>query len=709
MKKTRKIFSKCLALALVLGVLMGAFPVSVSAASAGSETVAAGKHSISVSYDYADIENHVADTSKLGTVTPSATSASQGEIITLRVNSLPAYAAIRVVYLDYTPTGSAGVCRYELTGDLKFEMPDSDVVITPSYMVNRSNGYYKATIEVYDYEGTYSSASFDPDYPRGAGEAFNFAAGATDRIVKGGISCRVLTQPDPNANVSLGSRIAVRYYNQNGTASTNVMNSNVYDAPNSDQRVLVYFSKKYSVYCTDLLDGILYLNEDEEYPLYTDQTEYIPGQPVFIHERTRIEEFNKYPDDSKVYMMYYVAGGKLNYCTRYSDSDPRYYFIMPEHNTYAAMKQVFYVDVKTNVTGEGTVRLSADRAINGDVISVNTTPAEGYRLKSITLSSDIQDRMLEEPLPADITDSKSFTMPMASAYYSLRGKTITVNAEFEKDICEVTVKADGTNEEIKVSVPSGTKFYDAMENAGVYSALDNMETDDRLFREIVTKPLADFENEDEYTDDAFELINSTITGNMTVYATFFTKIKNVSLELKRPEAGVSVTLDGDTQSIVPEITLAKNQNCALYDDPKWTFGNMEELNLSYEGTFNAAETFYVEMMLVPDFGYWLDCNTAVSATGVELEEVTGRMAIGVVLSAKPMPLLGDANCDGILNVRDLTAIQRHIDESSLLTGDRLIAADINIDGTVDINDATALQRYFAEYETNYRIGKSVAA
>ena len=236
-----------------------------------------------------------------------------------------------------------------------------------------------------------------------------------------------------------------------------------------------------------------------------------------------------------------------------------------------------------------------------------------------------------------------------------------------------------------------------------------METDDRLFREIVTKPLADFENEDEYTDDAFELIDSTITGNMTVYATFFTKIKNVSLELKRPEAGVSVTLDGDMQSIVPEITLAKNQNCALYDDPKWTFGNMEELNLSYEGTFNAAETFYVEMMLVPDFGYWLDCNTAVSATGAELEEVTGRMAIGVVLSAKPMPLLGDANCDGILNVRDLTAIQRHIDESSLLTGDRLIAADINSDGTVDINDATALQRYFAEYETNYRIGKSVAA
>ena len=317
--------------------------------------------------------------------------------------------------------------------------------------------------------------------------------------------------------------------------------------------------------------------------------------------------------------------------------------------------------------------------------------------------------MLEEPLPADITDSKSFTMPMASAYYSLRGKTITVNAEFEKDICEVTVKVDGTNEEIKVSVPSGTKFYDAMENAGVYSALDNMETDDRLFREIVTKPLADFENEDEYTDDAFELIDSTITGNMTVYATFFAKIKNVSLELKRPEAGVSVTLDGDTQSIVPEITLAKNQNCALYDDPKWAFGNMEELNLSYEGTFNAAETFYVEMMLVPDFGYWLDSNTTVSATGAEVEEATGGMAIGVVLSAKPMPLLGDANCDGILNVRDLTAIQRHIGESSLLSGDRFIAADINSDGTVDINDATALQRYFAEYEINYHIGKSVAA
>ena len=58
---------------------------------------------------------------------------------------------------------------------------------------------------------------------------------------------------------------------------------------------------------------------------------------------------------------------------------------------------------------------------------------------------------------------------------------------------------------------------------------------------------------------------------------------------------------------------------------------------------------------------------------------------------------GDANHDGVIDVRDVTAIQRHASEYELLTGDALRAADVDGNGVVDISDATLLQRYLAEY------------
>lgn len=65
---------------------------------------------------------------------------------------------------------------------------------------------------------------------------------------------------------------------------------------------------------------------------------------------------------------------------------------------------------------------------------------------------------------------------------------------------------------------------------------------------------------------------------------------------------------------------------------------------------------------------------------------------------KPKPIIGDANGDGQVDVRDVTAIQRHVAEFRLLTGDQFIAADVNLDGVVNVNDATLLQMYLAEYK-----------
>ena len=67
---------------------------------------------------------------------------------------------------------------------------------------------------------------------------------------------------------------------------------------------------------------------------------------------------------------------------------------------------------------------------------------------------------------------------------------------------------------------------------------------------------------------------------------------------------------------------------------------------------------------------------------------------------------GDADGDGHVDIRDVTAIQRHLAELEHLNSDRLKAADVTGEG-LDISDATAIQMYLAEYDDPYQIGKTV--
>ena len=64
----------------------------------------------------------------------------------------------------------------------------------------------------------------------------------------------------------------------------------------------------------------------------------------------------------------------------------------------------------------------------------------------------------------------------------------------------------------------------------------------------------------------------------------------------------------------------------------------------------------------------------------------------------PSVTVGDVNNDGNINIFDVTAIQRHLAEMELLSGDGLKAADCTGDGKVSIDDATRLQMYLAEYD-----------
>ena len=64
-----------------------------------------------------------------------------------------------------------------------------------------------------------------------------------------------------------------------------------------------------------------------------------------------------------------------------------------------------------------------------------------------------------------------------------------------------------------------------------------------------------------------------------------------------------------------------------------------------------------------------------------------------------LPLkMGDADDNEIVDIRDVTAIQRHAAKYEALTNVRLLCGDANADGAVNVKDATLMQRYLAGFK-----------
>lgn len=68
-------------------------------------------------------------------------------------------------------------------------------------------------------------------------------------------------------------------------------------------------------------------------------------------------------------------------------------------------------------------------------------------------------------------------------------------------------------------------------------------------------------------------------------------------------------------------------------------------------------------------------------------------------------LLGDADLNGIINIKDATYIQKYSAVLVTFSDKEFIAADANGTGTVNITDATVLQKFIAQMPVNYKIGE----
>ena len=70
-------------------------------------------------------------------------------------------------------------------------------------------------------------------------------------------------------------------------------------------------------------------------------------------------------------------------------------------------------------------------------------------------------------------------------------------------------------------------------------------------------------------------------------------------------------------------------------------------------------------------------------------------------------ILGDSNCDGTVNINDVTIIQQHLVNLVLFDSNNIRNADVDGSGTITIRDANYIQRYLAKMTVPYDINKEI--
>lgn len=345
------------------------------------------------------------------------------------------------------------------------------------------------------------------------------------------------------------------------------------------------------------------------------------------------------------------------------------------------------VTVQNSENGKATPSVTSAKC--GDVVNLTVTPDEGYKLKEW------------EVVSGGVTvEDNSFIMET---------NDVVLKPVFEVYNPTIEIDLGGLGDPIVIETTYGKNFFNALLDADVWDSLDDMETEDYLFRDIATKPLSEFSDMDEYNDDTGELINRPVKEDLHVYACFFTKIKNVALTIDYPYAGDAVTLDENyIQSVMPEFTVAEDAHCDIiideYTRPEWLIVGGEYGAMFFEGTFDTGETYIVSALLNSDFGYWLDGSTAVTVNGEAADEVSGALAIyfSKTFTVSERPVIGDLNGDKKVDVLDAVMVQKYAVDKTQLTPVQLYAADVNNDNNVDILDAADIQKFAAEKITEFK-------
>lgn len=173
------------------------------------------------------------------------------------------------------------------------------------------------------------------------------------------------------------------------------------------------------------------------------------------------------------------------------------------------------------------------------------------------------------------------------------------------------------------------------------------------------------------------------------------------------DEGYTVTFAGD--SGVSSITVYKTQDYSGESETVSAAGTTVSRSSS-TGEPDSTGDGQVNFTVVLKDGYTLDSVTATGAyknvkdTGVEntyrITKISGEVTVNITTKKSETPatcLVGDATGDGKIDIRDVTAIQRHCAEYDTLDGVYALAADVDQDGSITVADATCIQMYLAEF------------
>ena len=410
-----------------------------------------------------DLVEYVADINKVNKISVANSSVPAGTEVTVNVSS-EVYAELTSLLLTSNTPGK--IFNKDITAARKFTMPDFAVKVIANYGINRTGGYYTADINEIKAPGNESTAGFVSESRQSSpnsGARFNFTDGAQKRIVKAGDEIKVaLNAVDGPNGEKYAFRIKVR--EKDSLYGGSIYGTASFNALSKDMTVDVTIDEGHNVRVSNDTNVIFYVEAGQRsLPVWlsVESRTFLPeGTPVFVEEDTAWIN-RTFPDVGEDYEITFRLGSGSEVLDEnirgnfdIGGGETRAYFSMPDRDATVHLTQLFYMPMNLNVIGNGTASLerlkdgewvAAEKVLEGDSVRINTTPAYGYRVKSIHYNWDeskpyainayARSVAFSSEFSEEMTGGEAFTIPHTKAGMAFRtaNRRLYVDVEFERD------------------------------------------------------------------------------------------------------------------------------------------------------------------------------------------------------------------------------------------------------------------------------------
>lgn len=180
-------------------------------------------------------------------------------------------------------------------------------------------------------------------------------------------------------------------------------------------------------------------------------------------------------------------------------------------------------------------------------------------------------------------------------------------------------------------------------------------------------------------------------------------IQSNSIDIKLPKGEYQAYIDasGDNYlqmgNVIDVVVQKDNYHSKILQE----MVSMEYDETVFDGTEKKPNVVIMdnEYQLIEVYDYEAKYENNVHS-GTALITITGKGDYSgeILLNFRIKNCVADTNLDDSIDIRDVTAIQRHLTELEPFNEEQLAVADTDGNGEINISDATHLQMYLAEYD-----------